>query len=247
MIGKLLAMLRNKPSSTKEARLEDALRNEAKRMKGQQEDDGVLVAKVVEYAKRRPRISQKTEKPRWISVAPGLLGAAALVVLLLLILRPAQQPQPVDTTPSDVAKPEASVSTPDDTTPPELVQSKPKTEESVPEKTIPANATPEELLAETTTNLSAPFSDLAFNPLEPATKEWQRFAGDTRDNAESLLATAKSWASIVQPKPSIETDKLIPPAPDWKRFSPYGNELERLRNDLRNAMDALPFLSDMEG
>jgi hypothetical protein len=227
MIGKLLALLRNTPSSTKEARLEDALRYEAKRMQGKEKEEEAIVAKVVARAKRRPRIRQMTEKPRWASVAPGLLGAAALVVLALLILRPANQ------------------STPQNPTTPEVVQAKP--EEAAPETITPVKPATAELLTETTTNLSAPFSDLAFNPLEPATKEWQRFAGDTRDNAESLLATAKSWAAIVQPNPSIETDKLLPPAPDWKDFSPYGNELERLRNDLRNALEALPFLSDMEG
>ena len=106
---------------------------------------------------------------------------------------------------------------------------------------------PEGLIAEPVKALTEPFAPLAFNPLGPVTDEWNRLADDTRAKAESVLAAAKSWTSLPTPPLSIDTDNLLPELPELDEFSPYGNELQRLRNDALNAFEALPFVPKRNG
>ena len=105
----------------------------------------------------------------------------------------------------------------------------------------------EALFAEPVKTLTEPFAPLAYNPLEPVADEWTRFAGDTRAKAESLVATAKSWATLPTPPLSIDPDNFLPELPELNELSPYGNELQRLRNDALNAYEALPFVPKRNG
>ena len=105
----------------------------------------------------------------------------------------------------------------------------------------------EPLFAQPMDTLTKPFASLAFNPLEPATEEWNRFTGNTLEKAESLLASAKAWSTLPAPSLPINPDALLPEFPDLPQFSPYGDELRRLRNDALNAIEALPFFPKING
>ena len=214
MISKLLALLRNQPSSPEEEQLEDALRNEASRIRAEDEDDEVAIATILDRARRRPRIREKLPAAPWVSAAPSLLGAAAVLALILILLRPGNQSNP---------------------------------EESAPRQATQPNPAAETLFAEPVKTLTEPFAPLAFNPLEPVTEEWSRFAGDTHSSTISLLVSAKAWVNLPAPAIPIDTRDLLPDLPGLHDFSPYGNELQRLRNDAIDAFEALPFLPNLRG
>ncbi len=207
MISKLLALLRNRPSSPEEARLEDALRSKANRIRSEEENDEVAVANILDRARRQPRIREKLPAAPWISAAPGLLGAATVLAFVLVLLQP----------------------NPEEPPPQQAVQPKPEAEP---------------LFADPVKTLTEPFAPLAFNPLKPATEEWSRFAGDTRRSTVSLFVTAKAWVTLPEPEITIDTDKLLP---ELRHFSPYGNELQHLRNDALDAFEALPFVPNLRG
>lgn len=95
--------------------------------------------------------------------------------------------------------------------------------------------------------LAEPFAPFAFNPLEPAAEEWNRFTGETHEKAVTLLVAARSWTTLPSPSLAIDPENLVPELPQLERFSPYGNELQRLRNDVIKAFEALPFLSSISG
>jgi hypothetical protein len=92
-----------------------------------------------------------------------------------------------------------------------------------------------------------PFAAFAFNPLDPVTEEWSRFTGDARENVEALLSTAKSLAALPVPHFHIAPKNLLPSLPELQRFSPYGNEIQRVRSDALNALEALPFIPKLWG
>lgn len=96
-------------------------------------------------------------------------------------------------------------------------------------------------------SLVEPFAAFAFNPLDPVTDEWIRFTGDARENVESLLSSARSLATLPVPPISITTENFLPELPELQDFSPYGNEIQRIRNDVRNALEALPFVPKLSG
>ncbi|MBG31286.1 MAG: hypothetical protein CMI31_15015 [Opitutae bacterium] len=112
---------------------------------------------------------------------------------------------------------------------------------------VERNPADETLFAQPVDTLTKPFASLAFNPLEPATEEWNRFTANTIEKAESLFASAKVWSALPTPNLSINPDALLPEIPDLPPFSPYGDELRRLRNDARNAVEALPFFHKING
>jgi len=112
---------------------------------------------------------------------------------------------------------------------------------------VERNPADETLFAQPVNTLTKPFASLAFNPLEPATEEWNRFTVNTIEKAESLFASAKAWSALPAPNLSINPDALLPKIPDLPPFSPYGDELRRLRNDARNAVEALPFFPKING
>ncbi|MFP6901975.1 MAG: hypothetical protein VCA36_13590, partial [Opitutales bacterium] len=190
MINKLVCLFRNRPSSSEEAQLEDALRSEGSRICSKQEEDNLAVANIVKQARRRPKIRGNLPASPWASAAPGLLAAAAVVALLLIVMRAWNQP-----TPEESPSLEAT-------------------------QTSPAGET---FFAEPVRTLVEPFAVFAFNPLAPVTDEWNRFAGDARENIESLLATAKALATLPAPSLSIDPEYLFPTLPELQRFSPYGN------------------------
>ena len=210
MISRLLALLRNRPSSPEEARLENALRSEANRIRSEEETDEVAVATLSERVRRGPRVRQELPGSPWVSAAPGLLGAAAVLAAALFLL----QPNP---------------------------------EEPEPHQAVQPNPEAEALFAEPVKTLTEPFAPLAINPLEPVTEEWSRFVGDTRERTVSLFVTAKAWVALPSPEIPIDTDNLLPELPDLPPFSPYGNELQHLRNDAINAFEAIPFVPKLSG
>lgn len=217
MISKLLALLRNRASSTEETRLVDALRSEAAHLRANDREDEIVVARIVEHAKRRPRIRETPPKKlEWLP-SRALLGGATLLAVILLALKFGNEPS-----------------------------SYPKE----PKQTQQLNPEAKALFAEPVKTLTVPFAPLAFNPLGPVTDEWNRFAGDTRAKAEAVLAAAKSWTSLSTPPLSIDPNSIIPELPELpelNEFSPYGNELQRLRNDALNAFEALPFVPKRNG
>ncbi|MFP6901509.1 MAG: hypothetical protein VCA36_11235 [Opitutales bacterium] len=123
----------------------------------------------------------------------------------------------------------------------------PNPDQDEPQQAQQMNPAAKALFAEPVKTLTEPFAPLVFNPLEPVADEWNRFAGDTRAKAESLLATAKSWTTLPAPPLSIDPDSFLPELPELNEFSPYGNELQRLRNDALNAFEALPFVPKRRG
>jgi len=125
--------------------------------------------------------------------------------------------------------------------------SQPTPEASPSRQATQPSPTGETLLAEPVKTLVEPFAALGFNPLDPVTAEWNRFTGDTRESLESLLTTAKALATLPAPSISIDTEILLPELPELQRYSPYGNEIQRLRNDARNVFDALPFVPKLSG
>ena len=214
MIAKLVALLRNRASSTEEARLEDALRSEAAHLQANDKEEEIAVARIVANARRRPRIRENASKKlEWLP-SRALLGGATLLAVILLALKFGNEPNPSSKEPTQA------------------------------QQVTPAT---DALFAEPVKTLTEPFASLAFNPLGPVTDEWNRLAEDTRVKAESVLAAAKSWTSLPTPPLSIDSDNLLPALPELDEFSPYGNELQRLRNDALNAFEALPFVPKRNG
>ena len=213
MISRLLALFRNRASSPEEARLEDALRSEATRLRAKPEADEVAVANIVEHAKLKSPLRKNVPAPRWLP-SRSLLGGATILALILLALKLGNEPQTKDISPQQAQQ---------------------------------KNPDAEMLFANPMETLAKPFASFAFNPLEPATEEWNRFTGDTREKAESLLASAKAWTTLPAPDLSLDPETFLPELPELRQFSPYGNELRRLRNDALNAVEALPFFLKING
>mgnify|MGYP001235571508 CR=1 FL=1 len=70
MIAKLVALLRNRASSTEEAHLEDALRSEAAHLQANDKEDEIAVARIVANARRRPRIRENASKKlEWLRIS----------------------------------------------------------------------------------------------------------------------------------------------------------------------------------
>ena len=123
----------------------------------------------------------------------------------------------------------------------------PQTKDIFPQQAQQKNPDAEMLFANPMETLANPFASFAFNPLEPATEEWYRFTGDTREKAGALFATAKAWTTLPAPDLSLDPETFLPELPELRQFSPYGNELRRLRNDALNAVEALPFFLKING
>ena len=92
MIAKLVALLRNRASSTEETRLEDALRSEAAHLQANDKEDDIAVARIVANARRRPRIRENASKKlEWLP-SRALLGGATLLAVILLALKFGNEP-----------------------------------------------------------------------------------------------------------------------------------------------------------
>ena len=222
MKSKLTALFQNRASSPREARLEKVLLREASRIRREEEtdpkDDAIALAKIMERARKRPESEQKVQPFNLAFLAPGLLGAAAFIGLLV-ILSPNDQTSPNK---PQQAQPASGIAT----------------EELAAQDKVDPNA----LFSQQVKTVADPLTPLAFNPLAPMTEEWKQFAEETKANAESLLATAEAWTALPDPTPSIDAENFLPEAPDLREISPYGKELQRLRNDAINAFEALPFI-----
>jgi hypothetical protein len=123
----------------------------------------------------------------------------------------------------------------------------PKEEQTLPQQAQSKNLVTQFDFADPMKALAKPFAPLAFNPLEPVAEEWNRFTGETREKAVTLLVVARSWTTLPSPTLGIDPASLVPELPQLERFSPYGNELQRLRNDAIKAFEALPFLHSING
>lgn len=217
MLRRLAALLRNRPVDAAQARLGEALREEARKererdlasLEREEGVEDVMRAIAASPSPRHDQADDASELPRPSSpfrpAGALLLAVAALVIALSYVLRP-----------------------------PENVEDGPP---SSPEQA--AASAPHEL-AEAFPFLNQPFSVEAPDLVTlarslPIVRETERLKADVKNQADSLLLTARTWAEITRPTlPEISLPAL--PAPSE---TPYGNELENLRRDADRAFRSL--------